>query len=326
MISKASVAGFLGLMAIIQQAKAARFWLGGQDPIVLSEQRKLNSNDFFDLFQRDTSWGSGESRLSVFKVSTQFVLSARDDQLRLVFSDMERRRIKMAVEIGAVVRLDSCGMGEGYAPRDLSDRVGRRLHSLGLHLDYMALDEPVWYTHEKTWGRAANGAANCEYPLAVVAQRVAMSVNDMRRYFPEIAFGDIEVLASDRTPPPQLIADYAQFARLLERDLGIRMAFFHADIAWHTTWQPMIAPLKRQMHQVGVPFGVIVGGSPEQTSDQQWVKVALQRLAVLTSNSATDPDDIVIQSWQRLPSQYLPESRPGTSTYLLREAERAIER
>jgi hypothetical protein len=306
-----------------EPAAAARYWLGGVDPIVLRGERQQNSTDYMSLFQPGAPWANAASKLSVFKVSAQFVLGAPDAMLRTVFENMRERHVQMAVEMGAVVRLDPCGLGEGYAPADMPDRIGRRLHNLNLTLDYMAADEPVWYTHEKTWGAAKNGAPNCAYPLTVVAQRVGMSVNSLRRYFPSIQVGDIEPVGSGRISQPQLVADYAQFTQLLEGQIGQRLAFFHADVAWHTDWLPMIAPLKRQMHALGVPFGVIIGGSPENTSEEEWVRTGLQRLEELNRNPATRPDDVVIQSWQRFPTHMLPESAPGTSTYLLLQAQRA---
>lgn len=322
-----AAAGILTFGSLIESASAARFWFGGVDPIVLKGEHQQNSTDYMGLFQPGAPWSNAASRLSVFKVSAQFVLGAPDAMLRTVFENMHERHVQMAVEMGAVVRLDPCGLGEGYAPVDMPDRIGRRLHSLNLSLDYMAVDEAVWYTHEKTWGSAKNGAPNCAYPLTIVAQRVGMSVGAIRRYFPSVQVGAIEpVGSSDRITQPQLIADYAQFARLLEAQIGQKLAFFHADIAWRTDWRPMVAPLKRQMHALGVPFGVIIGGSPDNASEEEWVRTALQRFEELNRNSETRPDDVVIQSWQKVPTHMLPESAPGTSTYLLLQAQQRASR
>ena len=278
------------------------------------------------LFQPGAPWSNAASRLSVFQVSAQFVLYAPDAMLRTAFETMHERHVQMAVEMGAVVRLDPCGLGEGYAPKEMPDQIGRRLHNLDLSLDYMAVDESVFYTHVKTWGTAKDGKPNCAYPLPVVAQRVGMSVSAIRRYFPSVQVGEIEPVGSGQVPQPQLIADYAQFARLLEAEIGQKLAFFHADIAWKTDWLPMMAPLKRQMQALGVPFGAIIGGSPWHASEEEWVSAALQRVEGLNRNPETRLDDVVIQSWQKFPTRYLPESAPRTSTYLLWQAQQRVGR
>ena len=298
-----------------------RFWFGSEDPITLRDKHRAAPADFMELFLPDAPWQHVASELAVFKLSTQFILSASDDMLRTVFTDLRRRHLKIAVEIGTVVRLDACGKGEGYAPPDLSDRVGRRLTRLGLVLDYMAADNPVWNAHERTWGKSLGGATKCEYPVNIVADRVAMSFKAMQRYFPDIQIGEIDVLSTDPVPGSQLVADYVAFAQLLERDIGQRMAFFHGDTAWSKNGESLIGPLKRQMNALGIRFGVIIGGGPEQATDEEWVQEGVRRLNLLLNDPATRPDDIIIQSWQPRPTHILPETLPGTYTYLLRYAE-----
>jgi len=43
----------------------------------------------------------------------------------------------------------------------------------------------------------------------------------------------------------------------------------------------------------------------------------------LTANPSMAPDDIVIQSWQPLPTRELPETTPGTSTWMLLQVEKS---
>ena len=311
----------LAAMLPVSSAGAQTFWFAPQDPIVVQQAKQTDPADYMDLFKPEAPWKEGATELSVFAVSTQFVLYASDDMLRTVFNGVKERHVKTAVEIGTVVRLDTCGLGEGYAPIGMSEQVGKRLHNLNLELDYMAADEPVWFAHEVTWGTAKGGRPNCMYPVKLVAERVAMSVNGMRKYFPKIEVGDVEVVASDRTPPKQLIADYVEFARLLEAQIGQKLAFFHADIAWHSNPLFMIAPLRAAMKAQGIPFGVIIGGGLEHKTDPEWVQAGLSRLATLARNPATRPDEVVVQSWQRLPTHVLPETTRGTESFLLLHAE-----
>jgi hypothetical protein len=131
----------------------------------------------------------------------------------------------------------------------------RRLHGLGLTLDLVAFDEPVWFAHEKTCGKA-NGALNCAYPLPKVAHIVGITLTTLRKYFPDIEYGGIEPITPDRTPAPKLIAGYVQFAHLMQQESGQKMTFFHADIAVTSKgpWLPVMAMLKRSSATSARPF------------------------------------------------------------------------
>jgi hypothetical protein len=132
---------------------------------------------------------------------------------------MQRRHIPVAVEIGMVPAGTDCGGGEGYANPGMVDRVGAHLQRLGLRLDYMAMDEPVWMAHERSWGRSFKGLPDCQYTLDAVAQGVAQNVAAMRRYYPAVRVGEIEVVGT-RLDPRRVFADYGTFARLFERYTG----------------------------------------------------------------------------------------------------------
>ena len=303
-------------------ARAVEYWLGGVDPVVQRMAHKPVMQDYMGLLSEPEAWRAAAAKVAVFKVSAQFVLFGEPDMIRRVFNEMHARHVRMAVEMGSVVRLDDCGGGEGYAPPDMADKMGKKLRELGVTLDYMALDEPVWYGHEITTGMTPLHQPFCAYPLKVVAQRSAMSVKAMRKYFPGVQVGFVDVVSTNLVPPAQLARDCGEFAGLLQDAIGARLAFFHADIAWKTNWQAALPMFKREMRARHIPFGIIIGGSPDQRTNEAWVEVALQRLRAIEADPATRPDQIVAQSWQNLPTHMLPETQPGSETYLLLQSER----
>lgn len=303
-------------------ARAAEYWLGGVDPVIQRLAHKPVMQDYMSLLSDPGAWRAGASKVSAFKVSAQFILFGDPQMIRSVFNGMHERHIKMAVEMGSVVRLDPCGGGEGYAPPDMADKMGKKLRELGVTLDYMALDEPVWYGHEVTKGITPLHQPYCAYPLKVVAQRSGMSIKAMRKYFPAVQAGIIDVVATTPVPPAQLARDYGEFASLLQDEIGGRLAFFHSDIAWRTNWKVALPLVKSEMRQRHIPFGLIVGGSPDQRTNQAWVDVALRRLRAIEADATMRPDQIVVQSWQNLPTHMLPETEPGTETNLLLQSER----
>ncbi len=296
-------------------AAAAQFWLAGRDPVDQSVKGG-GPTDYMDLFAPGAAWTQAESRLSVFKVSAQFILRSSDDTLRAVVGSLHQHHVAFAVEMGAVLRSAECGGGEGFAPPGLIDRVAGRLQRLGLGLDVWAMDEPLWFGHVKSWGRN-----ECTYPVDVVAQRVAANVASMRQHFPAVRIGDIEVVAAERIDPRQLLADYAAFTEDFERLTGQKLAFFHFDVAWRGQGARLVAPLNRELRGLGVRTGIIFGGGLQDPSDEAWVAHGLQTMQDVESDPATRPDDVIVQSWQDLPSRMLPETQPGSYTYMLREAE-----
>jgi hypothetical protein len=306
----------------VAPARAVDYWLGGVDPIVQQLAHKPVMQDYMGLLNDPQAWREGAAKVSVFKVSAQFVLSGEPDMIRRVFNGMHARHIKMAVEMGSVVRLDPCGGGEGYAPQDMADKMGKKLRALGVTLDDMALDEPVWYAHEMKTGMTPLHQPFCAYPLKVVAQRSAMSIKAMRKYFPGVRVGIIDVVSTSLVPAAQLAHDEGEYASLLQDQIGAPLAFFHADIAWNTNWRAALPLVKREMRALHIPFGIVVDGSPNLRTSQQWVDVALRRLKAIEADTAIRPDQIIAQSWQNLPTHMLPETQAGTETYLLLQSER----
>ncbi len=303
------------LACAAQPARAAQYWFGGQDPVARGE--RPHPADWMDLFQPGAPWQRGESRLAAFKVSAQFVLRGTDDMIRTVVDQLHQHRVAFAVEMGAVERRpDECGGGEGFAAPNLIDRVAGRLQRLGLTLDYWAMDEPLWFGHERTWGQN-----DCAFPVEVVAGRAAGSIAKMRKYFPNVVIGDVEVLNGRRVPEQQLLADYVAYAQDIQRLTGRPLAFMHWDVSWRGGGGRLVAPFSRQMHALGLRVGVIIGGDVPDPDDMTWVSNGLQHVRDLASEPAAEPDDFVVQSWQNLPTRMLPETSPGTATFELLQSE-----
>ena len=300
----------------VQPAAAAQYWFGGEDPVTRGE--RPHPPDWMSMFQPGAPWQQGKSHLTAFKVAAQFVLRGTDEQIHTVVDDLHRNHIAFAVEMGSVAHTPGeCGGGEGFAPPHLIDRVAGRLQRLGLTLDYWGMDEPLWFGHERTWG-----PHDCAYPVETVAERVAGNIATMRRYFPNVVIGDGEVLAGNRLPTPQLLADYVAFAQDIQRLTGRPLAFMHWDVSWRGGGGRLIAPFSRQMHALGLRVGVIIGGDLPDPDDETWVADGLQHVRDLAGDPAAQPDDFVVQSWQNLPTRMLPETSPGTATFELMQSEK----
>lgn len=303
-------------------AHATEYWLGGEDPVVQADKHKSDPADFMSLFEPGSAWQQSGAKVAVFKISTQFATRAPEDQLAKLIAGLRQRHIALAMETGMLYADKGCGRGEGYSPVGLLDKAMTRIQRAGGTLDYVAMDEIVFFGHEKNWPDQ-KGQVMCQDSIEELAKEVADRAQVIHKYFPGAKIGDIEPINS-RIDVRTLVRDYLAFADQYQAATGSKLAFLHADIAWKTDWQPGMAPLKAGARARGIRFGTIFGGSPDNPSNEAWVAKGIERLQAIGSSSQTAPDDVVIQSWQVLPTKMLPETDPGSSTYLLREAERLI--
>ena len=265
----------LTLLPTVRAQARPLFWFADVEPVHHSYPP-----DYMELFAPNAAWPQAESRLGVFKISAETVLHGSDDMIRTIFGGMRAHGIAMAVEMGSVLQQPSemCGGGEGYMQSTVIERLGTRLRALGFSLDYVAIDSPVWFGRERSWG-VTKGRPDCQYSLDEIVHRASQTVAMMRQYFPAIRVGEIEAVNTRLAPGP-VLADYAAFARGMRAATGQGLAFFHCDTAWQFPgWRAVLPRLQAQSHALGMRFGVIVGGSPEDATDEAWVEDGLQKAA-----------------------------------------------
>jgi len=328
LVSCFNIAVLMLSVSVMAQTTSTKFWFGGVDPVVLADLQKSGPKsgptDFMELFKPDAPWQLASSRVVAFKISMQFASRSSDADLKTLITDLHRRGITLAIEMGMLRNDRGCGKGEGYMPQDLLNNTMKRIQRFGGRIDYVAMDEVVFFGHERYWPDKQGQA--CKDTVEELVHEVAASVTVIHRYFAQAQIGEIEPITSNQNfDPRQLVKDYLAFADLFRSTTGSNLAFFHVDIAWRSkNWRPGIAPLKAGMRARGIRFGIIIGGDPDYTDDVSWTRAGLDQLRTLASNPATAPEDVIVQSWQSLPSHYLPETLPGTSTWMLLQVENML--
>jgi len=299
-------------------------WLSGVDPEAQKNRHLDEPADYMDLFKPDAPWSKAASGLAVFKVGTRFVLHADDAELRTMIDDLKRRHIAFAVELGLLENggPGTCGYGvEGYGNPTAVESVAKRVKALGGQIDYVAMDEPVWFGHIVNKVSKSTGTG-CQYSVPVLAEKVAPKIALLRRYFPDIKIGDIEPVTGKGPGGPQYIEDILTFEDLLRRKTGDAPVFVHADMAWAAPgWQPLLETLARRLHASDARFGVICDGDVAAGGNEAWIDQALQRCRAVAADPKTKPDDFIVQSWEPLPTKMLPETDPGALTYAARQVE-----
>jgi hypothetical protein len=309
----------LGLNLLTCDALAApRYWLAGEDPIVQKDKHKSDPADYLDIFNPDAPWRSSAGDLNVFQISTQLVLRGTDEQLKTVIDGLKARHIAMSIELGLLSYSDACGKGtEGFSAPLAVETVAKRITQMGGKLDYVSMDEPVTWGHEKT-GTNPAGFRFCNAPVPSLVEQVAPKIEILRRYFPDIQIGEVDGINSRF---PSLSQDILEFVDQVSARLHIKVAFVHADIAWDTNWRPLLQQLTQGLHARGIRAGVICNGNVNTPSDEAWTGQALGRCTDVYRDPRTRPDDLVVQTWLPRPTKMLPDNQPGTLTYLLKQVQ-----
>jgi len=311
----------LGLAVLSANPAAASFWLSGEDPVVQHDKHKDHPADYMDLFKPGAPWSGAASKLTVFTISMQFVLRGDPGQLRAVIDGLRRRHIALGVAVGVLdgPGAGGCGNGvEGYSAPATVTAVAGRIRSLGGTIDYLAMDEPVWYGHIFRLGRGAQ--FGCQAGVEAIADDVAAKAGLLRQLFPRIQIGDVEPINA-RDGGPRSIDDIIAFVDRLRQGTGVVPAFVHADIAWRSgDWRPLLTDLATRLRARGVRLGVICDGTADAAGDAAWVSQALQRCQAIAADGTIKPADYIVASWEALPTRMLPETDAGTLTYAVAEA------
>jgi hypothetical protein len=134
--------------------------------------------------------------------------------------------------------------------------------------------------------------------------------------FPRVEIGDIEPLAAPQQPGDWL-SEISQWIVAYGKAVGTPLHSFDADLTWSGPWQPQLRSLASTLRAAGVSFGVIYDGDSTDSTGVEWVQHAVDRFTQVESNPATTPDRAILQSWTLQPSHMLPETEPGTMTYLV---------
>ena len=82
-----------GVLASTCVAQGTQIFFGAVDTISGRDMHRPDPLAYMDFFKPDAPWQRSASRVNVFEVSTQFILSSTDEQLTTVFDDMKRRGI-----------------------------------------------------------------------------------------------------------------------------------------------------------------------------------------------------------------------------------------
>ena len=301
------IAGAMVLLAC-PQGGAQQIWLAPNG---------IDSVDFSDLFSPAAPWQNAARKTMVFKL--QNILS--DAILRSLIGDLNRRGIALAWDLDGLTYTDTCGQGvPGFVGPANGDPAGgtlagaRYLKALGANVKYVEFDEP--YLHGSLW----DGKNACHWSARTVAENLVLHVRAIQSVFPDVQVGDMEPVPQLNERHGQMVALYQPWLDAWRQVSGKEFAFLQADVGWGV---PGVASDLEDMRHLlaprGIAFGVMYAGHNyfKPQTDLDWTSTAEREFTDYELEAGRPPDQGIIQSWDPLPSHALPETTPGSLTYLL---------
>jgi len=284
-------------------------WFAPLPPMPTGPGRQfIGSDDFMDLFTTDAPWQAA-AHLQVFKLYGEWVAyHATPEQLADAVAWIQLHGLALAVEAGPLDPPADCGQGiEGFAGRDEGTLIANRISEAGGRIDVVALDEPYYY------GSVYDGPNACHWDAAKVAAEVGEYIEVMRSSFPGIVVGDTEP-----TPMPTTPSTYTSWLESFRAVNGYDLGFLHLDIDWgREGWAADAAAIARFGEEFGVPIGIIYTGNQSDSSDDQWLAIAGERVKEYEGVAGSAPSHVLFQSWMDHPDRVLPETDPWTFTRMV---------
>jgi hypothetical protein len=301
------------LLLALAPARANEVWCGPRGPEI------GGSADWNKVFKDTPEWSSVAARVNVWSLTAGFVLQSSDQALLAMAANLKRYHIGLALssQSVAVTPADKCGQTEGYASAADSAATAAKLARLGIRLDIVTLDGPVFYGHY------ANGDQECGFDIHTVAARVADTLRPYLEHFPDLTVGDGEGLPG-LIKQPDWQATYETFLSSLAALIGRKVKFIQTDDDWR---QPdidkIIADFAVYAHAHGLGVGVIYDGDGLDTTDEAWVASAIEHFTRLESVGGLVPDQAFFACWNPHPTNMLPESDPAAFSHIVEVYQRS---
>jgi hypothetical protein len=142
--------------------------------------------DFMHLFDPRPAWPAGSARVNVMQLRAPWFLRMPPETVQIALDFLKQHNMALAVPLG-FVSSDACGQDvEGIGSARGQSVYPREMKKRGIALDYVVMDEPLFYGHDY----AAKNA--CKFSIEEVAESVAKNVKMIRSYYPKVQFVLVE--------------------------------------------------------------------------------------------------------------------------------------
>jgi hypothetical protein len=309
-----SIFGLGGLLPC--PAQAQQLWFSSGDDL---EVRGIVAHpDFMQLFAPNAAWPTGMAHVDVMQLRAPWFLRMPEATVQQVAGFLKAHRIALAVPMG-FVSSETCGQGvEGMGTFRQQMVYPREMKKLGIDLDYVVMDEPLYFGHDY------KGKNACNFSIAEVADSVAKNVKMIRSYYPNVQF----VLVEPQQGLAGGVAELSEFldaykARLNELPVAVRFdVVWGKEDKWTKEWHAAIPAFIQMLKARGIGYSIIynagIVNKRVPDTDAGWIASAKANIADWQATIHEKPAQVVIQTWSPNPVRILPESDPTTMTGYLK--------
>ncbi len=268
------------------------------------------------FYEPDAPWPEFMNHVQVVGILTQALVKISDADLAKVVAKLKQKHVALGLEMLAqAYDPPGCGGGvEGYFPQDQTAQLAAKLKRAGATLDYIAMDEPLWFGHYY------NGNKACHSSIENVAERVAANVGEYRKFFPHVIIGDGEPLPSI-TDQPHWQDDYKEWLRFFRMKTGQPLAYTFIDINWGVThWPTGLQAMADFAHQTHLLVGITYNAAPPRPSmsNQEWLDDAARNFTHIERTLHVSPDWVSFSSWEKFPGHALTDGYGVGEDYLVK--------
>jgi hypothetical protein len=269
--------------------------------------------DWSDLFKPTPQWSAVASNIQVFVISAGYVIQTPGPQVKAALADLTSRHIKIALGVQSIdlQPTDQCGHEEGYQNSEYSEKAAIKLHSLGIKLSILALDEPVWFGHYEPSDQG------CRFGMKELVQRVAMNVRAYVRLFPHVDIGDVEPIPV-LTEHSDWKSIFDTFSEELRASVGHPLVFLHTDVSWRNPSYPQaLREVAQFTASRKLQLGIIYKGDDADKNAAEWVAEAIRRFNMVEDELQIQPVQASFATWEPYPQYVLPEDSDFTLSHVI---------
>jgi hypothetical protein len=287
-------------------APVPQIWLslGGQ-----GQPPESNKSWYVLFYQPDAPWPEFMNHVQVVGMLTQVLEKISDANLAKIVARLREKHIALGVEMLAqaytlpgVDAPPGCGGGvEGYAAPAETAAIAAKLKRAGATLQYIAMDEPLWFGHYYNEKNA------CHSSIDNVVARVAANMREYQKVFPDVIIGDGEPFPSI-TAQPHWQNDYRQWLQTFKAVIGKPLSFTAVDINWgHKEWPESVRAFANFARDVHMPIGMIYNAAPpnKTMTNEEWLNDAERNTTYIERTLGIVPSWAVFSSWVKFPGRVL---------------------
>jgi hypothetical protein len=271
--------------------------------------------DYTQMWTDTAPWTQAASKVKVVQLVDWWVRNpANYPVLVQIIGYAKRHHMEIALDTEPVAKFptESCGVGEGYSYQGDVARAVKILSDLGVRLDWVDMDEPVWF------GSYSTDPQKCHVSITEMIRRTALIMHEVTAVYPNVKIMEIEPIPGLMQTSATWRADETAFHIGLARELGIPVRTMLVDVQWSDpAWRQTMLDLHHYLRESNLGFGIIYNGSDQSLTDADWINSAVGNIETIEGGMNLVPEQVVFTTWNPHPANNMPETSPTTQTWLI---------